>query len=323
MPVTSVTSDPETLSMTLVGEYPVPVERLWEAFADPRQIERFWGPPGWPATFTRHDMIEGGRSEYTMNGPDGESSSGYWIVTSIDPGRSFEVIDGFAGEDGEPNDTMPSMTMRMEFTPTEGGSRYTTVTTFPDLASMEQLAAMGMVEGATTAMAQMDDVLADLASFATGRAAASQVLDDTRVRISRIVRGTVEQVWQAHHDADLMRRWMLGPDGWTMPVCEVGVEPGDTYRFEWETEDGTGRFGFEGEVLASTPPRRVVTTERMIGTDGPGVRNELTLTPLGEGTLVSVVVTYPNSAMRDEVLATGMVDGMEASYARLESLVLV
>ena len=323
MPVTSVTSDPETLSMTLVGEYPVPVERLWEAFADPRQLERFWGPPTWPATFTRHDMIEGGRSDYTMTGPDGESSSGYWIVTAIDPGRSFEVIDGFTGDDGRPNDEMPSMTMRMEFIPTESGSRYTTVTTFPDLASMEQLAEMGMVEGATTAMAQMDDVLADLASFAAGRAAASQLLDDTRVRISRIVRGTVEQVWQAHHDADLMRRWMLGPDGWTMPVCEVGVEPGDSYRFEWEADDGTGRFGFEGEVLESTPPRRAVTTERMIGMDGPDVRNELTLTPVGEGTLVTVVVTYPNSEVRDEVLATGMVDGMEASYARLESLVLV
>jgi uncharacterized protein YndB with AHSA1/START domain len=321
MPVTSVTSDPETLTMTLIGDYPVPVERLWEAFADPRQIERFWGPPGWPATFTRHDMVEGGRSAYTMTGPDGETAGGYWIFTSIDPGRGFEVIDGFVGDDGQPNEEMPSMNMRMEFTATPDGSRYTTVTTFPDLASMEQLAEMGMIEGATMAMAQMDDVLADLASFAAGRAAASQLLDDTRVRISRIVRGSVEQVWRAHHDADLMRRWMLGPDGWTMPVCEVGVEPGDSYRFEWEAEDGTGRFGFEGEVVESTPPRRAVTTERMIGMDGPGVRNELTLTPVGESTLVTVVVTYPNREMRDEVLATGMVDGMETSYARLESLV--
>jgi uncharacterized protein YndB with AHSA1/START domain len=321
MPVTSVTSDPETLTMTLIGDYPVPVERLWEAFADPRQIERFWGPPGWPATFTRHDMVEGGRSAYTMTGPDGETAGGYWIFTSIDPGRGFEVIDGFVGDDGRPNEEMPSMNMRMEFTSTPDGSRYTTVTTFPDLASMEQLAEMGMIEGATMAMAQMDDVLADLASFAAGRAAASQLLDDTRVRISRIVRGSVEQVWRAHHDADLMRRWMLGPDGWTMPVCEVGVEPGDSYRFEWEAEDGTGRFGFEGEVVESTPPRRAVTTERMIGMDGPGVRNELTLTPVGESTLVTVVVTYPNREMRDGVLATGMVDGMETSYARLESLV--
>lgn len=323
MPVTSVTSDPAALTMTLVGDYPVPVERLWEAFADPRQLERFWGPPEWPATFSRHDMVEGGRSVYTMTGPDGERSSGYWAFTSIDPGRSIEVVDGFAGDDGEPNEEMPSMVMRLSFTATPDGSRYTIVTTFPDLAAMEQLVEMGMVEGATSAMAQMDDVLADLATFATERGAAAQHLDDTTVRISRIVRGSVEQVWRAHHDADLVRRWMLGPDGWTMPVCDVGVEPGDSYRYEWETEDGAERFGFEGEVIESSPPRRSVTMERMIGMDVPGVRNELTLTAVGDGTLITIVVSYPDQETRDQVLATGMVEGMEASYARLDALVAV
>lgn len=323
MPVTSVTSDPEALTLTLVGEYPVAVERLWEAFSDPRKLERFWGPPEWPATFTRHDMVEGGRSNYTMTGPDGATSSGYWIYTAIDPGRRVEVIDGFAGADGEPNNEMPSMTMCMEFTSTATGSRYTITTTFPDLASMEQLAEMGMVEGATSSMAQMDAVLADLAAFAADRGAESQILSDTRIRVSRVVRGSVEQVWRAHHDADLMRRWMLGPDGWSMPVCEVGVDVGDTYRYEWTADDGEGSFGFVGEVLESTPPRRSVTTERMIGMDGPGVRNELTLTPVPAGTLMTLVVTYPSSELRDQVLETGMVDGMEASYARLESLVTV
>ena len=321
MPVTSVTSDPEALTLTLVGDYPVAVERLWEAFSDPRQLERFWGPPEWPATFTRHDMVEGGRSHYTMTGPDGQTSSGYWVFTAIDPGRRVEVIDGFAGADGDPNDDMPSMSMRMEFASTATGSRYTMTTTFPDLASMEQLAEMGMVEGATSSMAQMDDVLADLASFAGDRAAEAQILSDTLVRVSRVVRGSVEQVWQAHHDADLMRRWMLGPDGWSMPVCDVGVDAGDTYRYEWSADDGSGSFGFEGEVLESTPPRRSVTTERMIGMEGSGVRNELTLTPVAGGTLVTIMITYPDAAVRDQILETGMVEGMEASYARLESLV--
>lgn len=326
MPVTSVTSDPEALTITLVGDYPVTVERLWDAFSDPRQLERFWGPPQWPATFTRHDMVEGGRSQFTMTGPDGETSSGYWIFTKVDPGRAVEVIDGFAGPDGEPNDEMPSMSMRMEFAPTETGSRYTVVTTFPDIAVMEQLAEMGMVEGATSAMAQMDEVLADLASFAADRATEAQILSDTRIRVGRVVRGSVEQVWRAHHDADLMRRWMLGPDGWSMPVCEVGVDAGDTFRYEWtadDTDDGDDGFGFEGDVLESMPPRRSVTTERMIGMDGPGVRNELTLTPVPAGTLMTLVITYPSRELRDQILETGMVEGMEASYARLESLVAV
>lgn len=320
MPITSVTTDPDTLTMTLVGDYPVPVERLWQAWADPRQIERFWGPPEWPATFTRHDMIVGGRTNYVMTGPDGQTSAGYWIMTSIDPGRSLEMIDGFAGPDGEPNGDMPSMTMRMQFEPTEGGSRLVAVTTFPDLASMEQLVEMGMVEGSTAAFGQMDDVVADLAAFAAGRGTESKLLDDTRVRISRIIRGTVDQVWLAHHDAATLQRWLLGPDGWTMPVCEPATSVGDRYRYEWEADDGSARFGFEGELLETVPPRRSVTTERLIGSPTPETRNELTLIDVAGATLMTLVVTYPDSATRDQVLATGMVDGMETSYQRLETV---
>ncbi len=323
MPVTSVTSDPEALTLTLVGDYPVPVERLWSAFSDPRQLERFWGPPEWPATFSRHDMVEGGRSVYTMTGPDGETSSGYWTFTAIDPGRRIEVVDGFADDGGESNDEMPSMKMVMVFTSIAEGSRYTITTTFTDLASMEQLTEMGMVEGATSAMSQIDDVVADLASFAMGRAAEAQILSDTQVRVSRVVRGSVDQVWRAHHDAELVRRWMLGPDGWSMPVCDVGVDAGDAYRYEWTADDGSGAFGFEGEILESTPPRRSVMTERLVGMEGSGVRNELTLTPVADGTLVTIVITYPDAEIRDQILATGMVEGMETSYARLDSLVTV
>lgn len=321
MPITSITSDPEALTLTLVGEYPVPVERLWDAWSDPRQIERFWGPPEWPARFVRHDMVEGGRSEYVMTGPYGERSAGYWTVERIDDGRLIEVTDGFAGDDGAANDEMPSMRIRFEFASSGDGSRLVSVTTFPSIEVMEQLSSMGMVEGATAAFGQMDDVLADLASFAAGRGTESAILDDTRVRITRIVRGTVEQVWQAHHDPALIRQWMLGPDGWTMPVCDVDPTVGGTYRYEWAAEDGSGRFGFEGEIVEQAPPRRSVQTERMIGTDGPSVRNDLTLRPIAGGTLVTVVVTYPSRELRDEILATGMVDGMEASYARLEHVI--
>jgi uncharacterized protein YndB with AHSA1/START domain len=320
MPITSITSDPEALTITLIGDYPVSVERLWAAWSDPRQLERFWGPPEWPATFTRHDMAVGGRSEYHMTGPDGERSSGYWVFEAIDPGTCIEVTDGFAHEDGSANEEMPNMRMRMSFEATGTGSRLTSITTFPDLATMEQLAEMGMVEGATAALGQMDEVLADLASFAADLPASTQLLDDTHVRITRVVRGTVDQVWRAHHEPALVQRWMLGPDGWTMPVCETTTDVGGTYRYEWEADDGSARFGFEGEVLESAPPYRAVQSERMIGMDGPSTINEMTLTPVTEGTLLTVLITYPSRELRDEILATGMTDGMETSYARLESV---
>lgn len=322
MPITSVTSDAQALTLTVVGDYTVPVERLWEAYADPRQLEKFWGPEQWPATFARHDMAVGGWSHYWMTGPDGTVSRGWWRFIRIDAGRMFEIEDGFARDDGTPNDTMPTMRMVFRFESTSQGSRFVGVTHFPSVEAMEQLVKMGMVEGLQSAMGQLDALLADLTMFAATRATEAQLLSDTQVRISRVIRGSVDDVWRAHHDPALMQRWLLGPDGWTMPVCTIASRVGDPYRFEWESADGSRRFGFEGKLLESDPPRRAVTTERMIGTDGPDVTNVMTLTAVRGGTLLSIVVTYPSRDVRDTVLGTGMTGGMEQSYARLERDVL-
>lgn len=325
MPITSIEKDLDALTMTVVADFAAARERLWEAYTDPRQIEKFWGPVEWPATFTRHDVFVGGRSAYFMTGPEGERSSGFWEFLAVDDGRFFEVRDGFADEDGEENTAMPSMRMTFTFEDTEDGSRLVTTTYFGSLDQLEQLIELGMEEGMASAMSQIDHVLADLESFAAGRGTESQILSDSQVRISRIISGTVDQVWQAHHDPAMLQRWMLGPDGWTMPVCEVTTEVGGAYRYEWEPEGASekgspGGFGFEGELLEFEPPHRAVTTERMIGMDGAGTRNELTLTPCNGGTLLSLVITYPSAEVRDIVLRTGMVDGMETGYTRLEGV---
>ena len=323
MPVTSITRDTAALTLTVVADFPARVQRLWEAYVDPRQLERFWGPPTWPATFTRHDAAAGGRSAYTMKGPDGDTQGGYWEWLSVEPFKSFEVRDGFATPDGEPNPELPSMRMQFVFEETDDGSRVTTTTYFHSLADLEQLLEMGMEEGLREAMGQMDEVLADLTSFAAGQATSTQILSDTQARISRVIRGTVEQVWRAHHEPELLQRWLLGPEGWTMPVCEVATTVGEKYRYEWEPVDGAeGRFGFEGELLESAPPYRAVTTERMIGMPGEDTVNELALTPVAAGTLLALVITFPDADTRDAILATGMTDGMETSYARLETEVL-
>lgn len=288
MPITTVLSDAATATLTVVADYPVPLARLWEAYADPRQLERFWGPETWPATFTRHDMAVGGESHYVMRGPDGGESRGWWRFLEVEPMRHFVVEDGFASEDGSVNPAMPSMRMTFAFEATAGGSRVTNVTVFPSADAMEQLVQMGMMEGMRSAMGQIDAVLADLTTFAATRAAEAQLLSDTQVRVSRVIRGTVAQVWRAHHEPALLQRWLLGPEGWTMPVCEVAAGVGDGYRYEWASADG------------------------------PSTRNALTLVAVPAGTLLTVVITYPSRELRDMILGTGMVDGMEASYARLE-----
>lgn len=186
--------------------------------------------------------------------------------------------------------------------------------------------AMGMEEGMLSAMSKMDDVITDLAAFAAGRGTEPQILSDTQVRVTRIIRGTPEQVWRAHHDEELVKRWLLGPDGWEMTECVVAKEVGQTYRYWWKptspdvSEEAAAGFGFDGELVELIPGVRSVTTEHMIGTDYPSTRNELTLTPVEGGTLLSLVITYADATMRDTVLATGMTDGMEASFARLESV---
>ena len=322
MPITTLSSDPKALTLTVVADYPVTVERLWEAYADPRQLERFWGPVEWPATFTRHDMAVGGESHYYMSGPAGERSRGWFRFLKVEPLRSFEVEDGFAHEDGRRNTEMPTMRMVFSFEATATGSRFTSVTRFPSIEAMETLVQMGMMEGMRSAMGQIDAVLADLASFAAGRATEAQLLSDTQVRVSRVIRGTVEQVWRAHHDDALMKRWLLGPDGWTMPVCEIATTVGGRYRYEWEKSDKSERFGFEGELLELAAPYRAVTSEQMIGVPGPSTRNEMTLTAVPAGTLLSLLITYPSKEVRDMILGTGMTKGMETSYARLEREVL-
>ncbi len=146
--------------MTVVAQFAAPVARVWAAYADPRQLERFWGPPGWPATFVRHDFVVGGRSEYSMTGPNGEQSRGFFEFLTIDEPRAFEVLDGFLGADGLPAPGMPTMRMRFTFEPHDGGTRMVTVTTFPSLEALEQVLGMGMEEGMRAAMGQIDGVLA-------------------------------------------------------------------------------------------------------------------------------------------------------------------
>lgn len=320
MPVTSVEKDLEQFTITIVADFAAPLRRLWDAYTDPRQLERFWGPPTYPAIFLRHDAAAGGRSIYKMTGPEGDEHYGCWDWTAVEAPHSFEVIDAFADAEGAPNTELPTTRMVFAFAETPEGSRLTTTAYFGSLEQMQQLIEMGMEEGSREAMAQIDTVLADLASFAAEAATQAQLLSDTQVRVARVIRGTVQQVWRAHNDADLMRRWLLGPDGWSMPVCEIAAKVGDSYRYEWEQDGGGERFGFTGELLESQEPYRAVTTEAMIGMDFPATLNELTLTPVEGGTLMSLLITYANVEQRDAVLATGMTDGMETSYVRLEQL---
>jgi uncharacterized protein YndB with AHSA1/START domain len=162
MTVTAVRKDADALTMTLEAEFDAAAERVWQLWADPRQLERWWGPPTYPATFTKHDLRPGGRVEYHMTGPEGDQPKGYWEIDEADAPRSIVFRDGFANDDGSPNTDMPVNTVRVSIEETAGSrTRMSIESIFPSTEAMEQVLAMGMEEGLTQAVGQIDAILAE------------------------------------------------------------------------------------------------------------------------------------------------------------------
>jgi uncharacterized protein YndB with AHSA1/START domain len=161
MSVTEIDKDLDNLALTLVADFDAPVERVWDLWADPRKLERWWGPPTYPATVEEHDLSPSGEVTYFMTGPKGDTPRGWWRVTSVDPPRSLEFTDGFADQDGTPIAGMPVTTVRMRLTEHDGGTRMELRSVFDSREQMEQLLSMGAAEGLQQAVGQMDALLAD------------------------------------------------------------------------------------------------------------------------------------------------------------------
>lgn len=160
MTVISSHKNAEALSFTVVAEFDAGVERVWQVWEDPRQLERWWGPPTWPATFESHDFVSGGKASYFMTGPDGEKSRGWWRFTAIEAPHHLEFDDGFADENGAPNPDMGTSHAVMRLEAVGNRTRMTMVSTFDSADALEQVLAMGMEEGMKQALGQVDAILA-------------------------------------------------------------------------------------------------------------------------------------------------------------------
>jgi uncharacterized protein YndB with AHSA1/START domain len=162
MTVTAVRKDPTALTMTVETEFDASPERVWQLWADPRQLERWWGPPTYPATFTAHDLAPGSRVEYHMTGPEGDQPRGYWDILEAEPPKRLVFRDGFANEDGSPNDAFPRNDGIVTIEPVgQGRTRMSIESRFGTAEAMEQVLAMGMEEGLTQALGQIDAILAE------------------------------------------------------------------------------------------------------------------------------------------------------------------
>jgi uncharacterized protein YndB with AHSA1/START domain len=160
MTVIDVATDTENLTLTLTAQFAAPPERVWQVWSNPRQLELWWGPPTWPATFVDHDFAVDGRASYYMTGPEGEKAHGWWRFVALDEPRSLEFEDGFAHDDGRPDESMPVIRARVALEDAGEGTVMTVTSTYSSPEQMEKLVAMGMVEGMTGAAGQIDVVLA-------------------------------------------------------------------------------------------------------------------------------------------------------------------
>ena len=164
MTVTAVRKDPAAKKMVVEAEFNASAERVWQLWADPRQLERWWGPPTYPATVDAHELRPGGRVAYHMTGPEGDQPHGYWDIVEVEPPHRLVVNDGFAHDDGTPNPDMPGTTFTVDIRQiADARTRMTIESAFPSTEAMEQMIAMGMEEGITQAVGQIDAILAEAA----------------------------------------------------------------------------------------------------------------------------------------------------------------
>lgn len=160
MPVIDATTDLENLTLTITAEFAAPRTRVWQVYADARKLEQVWGPPGYPATFVDHSLTPGARSTYYMTSPEGQKHCGWWLITDVNEPTSFAFEDGFADEDFNNVEGMATSHCVYSFAEDGGTTTATFVSTFGDLAGLQQVLDMGVVEGATAAINQIDALLA-------------------------------------------------------------------------------------------------------------------------------------------------------------------
>ncbi|MGC3954775.1 MAG: SRPBCC domain-containing protein [Propionicimonas sp.] len=161
MPVTNITKDLDTRSLVITAHFAAGVERVWQLYADPRQLERVWGPPSYPATVVEHSLTPGGRVHYYMTGPEGDRFYGGWSVLTVDEPRGFSFEDFFADEHFAPAAAMPVSRCNYVFEADAEGTTATYTTVYETAEALQQVLEMGMEEGSRESINQIDALLAE------------------------------------------------------------------------------------------------------------------------------------------------------------------
>ena len=160
MTVISVVKDVDAMTLAITARFDAPLGRVWQVWSDPRQLERWWGPPMYPATVTEHDLAPGGTVAYVMTGPEGDRHRGWWRVRAVEPPLKLEFENGFADADGSPSPDGATAMIRVALAELAGGGTQMEITTsWPSVEAMEQMLATGMEAGMAAGVGQIDALL--------------------------------------------------------------------------------------------------------------------------------------------------------------------
>jgi len=154
------TIDKDARTVTFVATFDASPDRIWQVWEDARQLERWWGPPTWPASFPQHEFRVGGESKYYMTGPEGDKAHGWMRWEELDEPNAIRFVDGFGDTDGNPDPSLPITSSVVTFAGTDGGTTMTIAGTFESIEDLEKVVAMGFQEGMSLALGQIEDVLA-------------------------------------------------------------------------------------------------------------------------------------------------------------------
>ena len=165
MSIWNVDTNAEDLTMVITAEFTTPITNVWQLWADPRLLERWWGPPGFPATFEHHDLTPGGTITYFMTGEDGENRfDGTWNVVEVEAPTRLVIEDAIVDDDGTPSDGNSMTRMEIDIEAAGDTTRMILTTHFDSLAGMEQAVAIGVLEGMEACMSQIDALLAEVSA---------------------------------------------------------------------------------------------------------------------------------------------------------------
>lgn len=302
MTVISAKKDFEALTIEMVTEFEASIEEVWNLWADPRKLERWWGPPTYPATFDHYEFEPGGRVRYYMTSPEGNTHRGWWKFIEIDPLRSISFLDGFADDDGQPVESMPNGSVVVTFTGDGDITRMVLRSSFESVEEMEKIVEMGTVEGMAAAMSQIDSVL------------------QGDIVVTRAFKASPQEVFDAWIEPELFAHW-FGGDSVEVPLDSVSLDAsvGSKWQATMRLPDGA-EICWSGAYTEVDRPRRLAFTMNDDPTQPAG--EPVTVDIFEAADLTGMTVTQPRGGFTDEQVSqteagyNGFFDSMRDVLAR-------